>query len=232
MSVHLRGKHPELYTEFEKKVKELKEAKEVREKSKLRVSRQLSLMQCEDRFRHRGINDERAQRVHRRIGEMIALDYHPFSIVEDEGFTRLVKELEPRYTLPNRRYFTENVVTKIYENLRKEVSQAVSGVEYFSFTTDVWSTCVSNESLLSLTTHWITETFQCTSLMSNASRIDGSHTGAYIAEKIKEILESWAISTDQVHVILRDNGSNMVRAMKVASLPDLGCFAHITACCA
>ena len=62
--------------------------------------------------------------------------------------------------------------------------------------------------------------------MLNASRIDGSHTGAYIAQKIKEILETWFISTDQVHVVLRDNGSNMVKAMKDAKLPDLGCFAH------
>ena len=228
MSVHLKGKHPELYTEFEKKAEELKEAKKARDKSAdSRAShRQLSLMQCEDRIRHWSINDVRAQRIHRRIGEMIALDCHPFSIVEDEGFTRLLLELEPRYTLPSRRYFTENVVTKIYENLKKEVSQAVSGVEYFSFTTDIWSTCVSNESLLSLTAHWITDTFKRTTVMLNASRVDGSHTGAYIAQKIKEILESWLISTDRVHVILRDNGSNMVRAMKDARLPDLGCFAH------
>ena len=68
---------------------------------------------------------------------MVALDCHPFSIVEDKRFTRLIKELEPRYTLPSRRYFTENVVTKIYENLRQEVSQAISGIDYFSFTTDV-----------------------------------------------------------------------------------------------
>ena len=86
--------------------------------------------------------------------------------------------------------------------------------------------CVSNESLLSLTAQWITDTFQHTNIMLNASRIMGSYTGAYIAQKIKEILESWFIATDQVHVILRDNGSNMVRAMKDASLPDLGCFAH------
>ena len=36
-----------------------------------------------------------------------------FSIVEDEGFTHLSKELEPRYTLPSRRYFPENIVMKI-----------------------------------------------------------------------------------------------------------------------
>ena len=68
---------------------------------------------------------------------MIALDTHPFSIVEDQGFTWLIKELEPRYTLPSRIYFTENIVTKIYESLKEEVSKAVRGVEYFSFTTDI-----------------------------------------------------------------------------------------------
>ena len=62
--------------------------------------------------------------------------------------------------------------------------------------------------------------------MLNASRIDGSHTETCIAQKIEEILESWFISIDQVHVVLRDYGSNMVKAMKDAKLRDLGCFAH------
>ena len=52
-----------------------------------------------------------------------------------------------------------------------------------------------------------------------------SHTGLCIAEKTG-MLRSWDIFNDQVHVILRDNGSNMVRAMKDACLPSLGCFAH------
>jgi len=62
--------------------------------------------------------------------------------------------------------------------------------------------------------------------MLNASGIEGYHTGAFIVQRIKEILESWTISTQEVHVILRHNGSNMVRAMKDADLPDLGCSAH------
>ena len=40
------------------------------------------------------------------------------------------------------------------------------------------------------------------------------------------MLRSWDISTDQVHVILCDNGSDMIIAMKDASLPSLGCFVH------
>ena len=32
------------------------------------------------------INDPRAHKIHTRIGEMIALDYQPFSIVDNVGF--------------------------------------------------------------------------------------------------------------------------------------------------
>ena len=32
------------------------------------------------------INDSRAQNIHTKMGEMIALDYQPFSVVEDVGF--------------------------------------------------------------------------------------------------------------------------------------------------
>ena len=99
-------------------------------------------------------------------------------------------------------------------------------MNFFSFTTDIWTTNVSNESLLSLTAHWITETFEQKAAMLHAQRIDGSHTGPCIAEKTTGMLRSWDISHDQVHVVLRDNGSNMVRAMKDACLPSLGCFAH------
>ena len=46
------------------------------------------------------INSPRAQCVHQLITEMIALDSQPLSIVNDVGFTRLLRELEPRYSIP------------------------------------------------------------------------------------------------------------------------------------
>ena len=226
LSTHLRIKHPELFKEFEKKSEELKLAAQAREGNLVAKKRQLSLQECDDRVRQWNINDDRSQRIHKQIGEMIALDCHPFSLVEDEGFTHLLRELEQRYSLPSRRYLTENIVTNLFESLKAKVTQAVSGVNFFSFTTDIWTTNVSNESLLSLTAHWITGTFERKAVMLHAQCIDGSHTGPCIAEKITGILRSWDISHDQVHVVLRDNGSNMVRAMKDACLPSLGCFAH------
>ena len=56
---------------------------------------------------------------------MIALDCHLFSLVKGKGFTRLLRELEPRYSPP---YFTENIVTNLFDNIKTKVTQAVSGV--------------------------------------------------------------------------------------------------------
>ena len=92
---HLKGKHPDSFGEFHKKEEELKLAASAGVAKKW----QLSLQECEDRGHCWDINDARAKRIHKRVGEMIALDYHLFSVVEDEGFIRLLKELEPQCSL-------------------------------------------------------------------------------------------------------------------------------------
>lgn len=38
------------------------------------------------------------------IAEMMALDLQPFSLVEDPGSCPLMREVDPRYSIPSRRY--------------------------------------------------------------------------------------------------------------------------------
>ena len=37
------------------------------------------------------INDLKAERIHRKITEMMALDYQPLSVINDVGFTSLLQ---------------------------------------------------------------------------------------------------------------------------------------------
>ena len=69
--------------------------------------RQLTLQATKQRTSFWGLNDPRALCIHRKIGEMIAVDNQPFSLVEDIGFIRLLHTLEPRYNLPSQKYFSE-----------------------------------------------------------------------------------------------------------------------------
>ena len=58
------------------------------------------------------------------------------------------------------------------------------------------------------------------------SPFDGSHTGENKCLKFKEIFHSLNISEDRIHVIVSDNVPNMLKAMRDAVLPHLGCFAY------
>ena len=61
---------------------------------------QPTLEAIRDRSTQWAFNDPRARKVHKAIMEMIALDDEPFRLVQHTGFQRLLKILEPRYTLP------------------------------------------------------------------------------------------------------------------------------------
>ena len=221
---HLK-RHSEQHCEYEKAVAAAGDTEKDKGKKKP-TPRQLTLQEANERVRIWDINDPRAQRIHRRVTEMICLDAQPFSIVEDSGFSQLVHELEPRYSLPSRKYITENILPKIYGEVKAAVLQELTDVSFFSFTTDAWSSDDGGASLLSLTTHWITDAFVRQSAVLHVLPLEESHTGEYLARKYLEMLSEWKINHDQVHLVLRDNAANMAKAMRDASLPSLGCFAH------
>ena len=106
------------------------------------------------------------------------------------------------------------------------VKSEIEGVTHVSFTTDTWSASAGSCSLLSLTAHWLTELFAKRSAVLHVQPLQESHTGEYLGVVYKRMLDHWEISTDKVHLVLRDNAANMAKAMQEASLPSLGCFAH------
>ena len=220
---HLKFKHPDLYQRFESQKAQETEEPTTSTSAK---AKQISIFESSDRVRIWDINDPRAQRVHRLIGEMIAIDNQPFSVVENEGFTTLLSVLEPRYSLPSRKYMTETVLPRIMTAVTSCVKLEIANVRWYSFTTDIWSTDVSSHSLLSLTAHWLTDSFERKSAVLHAQSFPGEHTGEMICSKYKAMFEGWEIQQEQVHLIVRDNASNMVKAMREAAYPDLGCFAH------
>ena len=82
---HTKSTHTDLHSECKKKCKMTKRAKEKAAISSS-SSRQLMLQESLDKMCKWDISDLRALHIHTRIGETIAPDYQPFSIVDDVGF--------------------------------------------------------------------------------------------------------------------------------------------------
>lgn len=135
----------------------------------------------------------------------------PFTLVEREGFSNLMKHLVPRYSLPSRTYFSRTLMPEIYKEIRTQVEVKLSTAKYISFTTDIWTSSVNNESFISLTAHYIScDTFQREIYTLRVKHFPVSHTGCNIADIINNIIEEWNIRIDQIHVIVRDNAANMI----------------------
>ena len=216
---HLQKKHPVEYKDYEEK-KKLRQLKEQKDR------RQPTMEETRARVKVWDINDPKAERIHHKIAEMMALDYQPLSVVNDVGFISLLQMIEPKYKVPSRKYFTENVLPKIKENIDTKLAQLLKDVEFLSLTTDIWSTSLSNESLISMTPHWIGDEFKRMSAVLHAQKIEGSHTGAAICQALESMLENWKISKSRIHMVVADNASNMKKALREGNFEAQGCFAH------
>ena len=150
-------KHTEEYRRYEELRSDEQQGSST--KGKGAQLRQLTLTEAEELHKPWDINDQRAKRIHVKIGEMIARDCQPYSVVEDAGFKSLVHVLEPRYHIPSRKYFRETVIQGIVRTIEAKIKTKLQGVNYISFTTDIWSSEVNSDSLLSFTAHWVDDTF-------------------------------------------------------------------------
>ncbi|KAL0188436.1 hypothetical protein M9458_015535 [Cirrhinus mrigala] len=171
-------------------------------------------------------DNPRAVKITQAIIEYIALSDQPLSEVENVGFLRLLHVLEPRYDVPGRRYMTDTELPKLHDSVKKHIHSLLQTSSVFSFTTDIWTSSVSPVSLISLTCQWIDESFTPQRAVLHAKQFRGSHTSQAIAHVFEEMLQTWGIPKTSVHVVLRDNAKNMIKAMNDAGLPSLPCVAH------
>lgn len=60
----------------------------------------------------------RSPKIHRAIGEMIAVDCMPFYTVKRPGFKRLMKEVEHRYTPCSQNYLSQSLIPSIFDKVK------------------------------------------------------------------------------------------------------------------
>lgn len=215
---HLKGKHADLHEDFLKACK-------VKKSTQTSLT-QPTLAESLERREKLPRDGKRALAITRKIAEFILLDDQPLSVVSNVGFQSLMEHLEPRYAIPSRHYFVENVIPQLHSEVRACIAEKVEKAKALSFTTDIWSSDHRPLSLLSLTVHWIDSDFTLRRAVLHAREFRGSHAASAIMHTMGEMLRNWNMDKKKVHVVLRDNAANMKKAMDDFGVPSLGCFAH------
>ena len=133
---HLKSKH---INEFKKYQRE--QAGRIAEQKNNK--KQLTLEGTEDCMKLWNFSDPRAQIITHHISEIVALDCQPLSMVEDTGFLRLMKEVEPQYAVPSRKHITDVILPNMVNGITMEIKKELSSVQWYNSTTDIWNIKVS-----------------------------------------------------------------------------------------
>jgi len=162
----------------------------------------------------------------KHLAEMIAIDLQPYSIVENVGFQRYSRHLEPRYALPSRRQLSENILPDMYVKLKDSVKKSIVKAKKVSFTTDIWTETNTTNAFIGVSAHWISQDWERKFAVLCCESFSGRHTGEKIAAKFDSVLSDWGIRKEVCHVVIRDNAANMVKAFQSANINSIGCSLH------
>lgn len=151
----------------------------------------------------------RSTEITRRIAEMVARDLRPINMVEGSGFKSLMSYMD-----------TE----------RGKLIEKISSCENVAFTTDIW-TSAATQGYMTLTSHFIDESWQLCSNVLLTDEMPERHTGQNIAERLTKAADDWSIPKEHIAGCVHDNAANAVNGLELTGWPHFGCVAHTLQLC-
>ena len=135
--------------------------------------------------------------------EMIIKDELPFRFVEREGFRALCNELEPQWTVLDRKQVAKGVLERFNTEKSMLLSQLKRSDTRVSITTDTW-TSIQNINYMVVTAHFLDHDWVLHKRIINFCNIT-SHKGEDIGRTLEQCLRQWEIN--KVFTITVDNAS-------------------------
>ncbi|KAK1172120.1 zinc finger BED domain-containing protein DAYSLEEPER-like [Acipenser oxyrinchus oxyrinchus] len=212
MHAHLRGKHPlNLSGESQATSGTAVKASDTQK-------RQSNIFE----FSNRPIHERRKQEITEKLIAFVVKDVRPISAIHGQGFQDLIHFFEPGYTIPSRTSLWKQIQCE-YDNVKSQLAAELK-TQSVSLTTDLW-TSVTMDAYITVTAHYITESWQLKSKILQTAIMSERHTAVNISERMNNIVQEWGID---VFCTVHDNASSMNLAMEICDqFPnDLGCSGH------
>lgn len=177
-------------------------------------------------FINRPLPLNKSKAIDQQLIKMIVKEYHPFSIVEDKEFRKLINMLSPNYVIPSRKTVSNSLLPQIYQIAVQNVKRQLEDVSAICLTTDGW-TSVTNQSFVAVTAHFINpkRDYEISTVLLGCTDFPQSHTGDNLALFLKNTVAEWGLN-QRVAAVVTDNAANMKAAIEKCEWRHLSCFAH------
>ena len=176
----------------------------------------------EDTSKSLPLPSKRSGEITRYIAEYIIHDMCPISTVDGIGFRRLINSMEPRYTIPSRKHFTETVFLKMYDVAKSNLQSEINQIENIAITHDMW-TSANTESYGTTTCHYITDTWEMKGVVLETKKMDGHHSSENISQELESTRKAWNLPQP---VAVSDNAANETKAFQILNWERVSCIGH------
>ncbi|XP_054470282.1 E3 SUMO-protein ligase ZBED1-like [Anoplopoma fimbria] len=189
------------------------------------ASRQLGVAEAFSRVGKYSRDSDRHKRLTGAVTRYLVEEMVPFSTVQKPSFKSLLEKFDRQYELPGKTYFSETAVPKMYNSVRASVQSELRSVDFFSATTDMWSS-VNMTPYMSLTVHYLTTDWTLKSRCLETVFMPLNHTSDNIAEALRSAFDEWSLDEKKLACVTTDNGANIVAAVRQLGWTWLNCFGH------
>ena len=145
---------------------------------------------------------------------MIVKEYHPFSIVEDKEFRRLINMISPNYIIPSKKIILNSLLPQNLETAVQNIKRQLENVSAICLTTDGW-TSIINQSFVTVTIHFINpkKDYEISTVLLRCTDFPQSYTGDDLALFLKNTVAEWGLN-QHVAAVVTDNAANMKSAIE------------------
>ena len=217
---HLRNKHPLVY-------KTLEVNRKTRSEGDGTASQPL-IVDALERIKKLDSSSKEHKELTKSVAICLAKDMLPIYTVEKEGFRAMLRKFNPRYDLPSRNHFSRVALPALYSETREKLEALLGGdeIEYFSSTTDLWSSDAM-EPYLGYSIHYINKrTWELQSACLQVHYTPEDHTGINLKEALAHTIEEWHLDASKMVALTTDNARNMCLACELLGWRHLNCFGH------
>lgn len=159
------------------------------------------------------------------ITRWLAKDMQPIYTVSKPSFVNMLQVFEPRYKLPNRNYFSQTAIPKLYNDTFDAVQLELQTAKSIWLTCDGWTSNGAFDPYWTVTSHFINEDFDLRCHSLETFYMPEDHDGPNLSENLLRVMEDWGIK-EKVCGMTTDNGSNIVRAAGLLGMTRIPCFGH------
>eukprot|EP01028_Stygiella_incarcerata_P009386 TRINITY_DN4431_c0_g1_i3.p1 TRINITY_DN4431_c0_g1~~TRINITY_DN4431_c0_g1_i3.p1 ORF type:complete len:746 (+),score=206.91 TRINITY_DN4431_c0_g1_i3:1197-3434(+) len=197
----------------------------LRKKCESEASAKQSSFMSEWKSQFTKLSSTKKEQYDQALLRFIILDLQPFSVVEDEGFKRLMKIFEPRYTLPSRTTLSSSWLPKlVHETLESAWKTELNETVKFSMTVDGWRSR-TNVHYIAITAHYINDTWSFVSLPLDLIPLTPA-TNVRIADCIKNCLNRRNLLLENMICLCTDGGGDISKVGSFLGRPHVYCAVH------